>query len=294
MLFFTCAGGPGGTYSGIGDRSGFLPTAIRNRLLRRALSFEPDAAIANGDHIYWDLHTWQGENAGQLSPSGPAVELRLLGVGVRRQQRGGDEGGGRPADRAGLRHGLPFDAHLLPAGRPRPLGERRGHRRHRQLPDPVVPASARARHAAALLSRVPARRPATGRPAVVGDERSRRPLGELRHAALRQPDRNPALRRAAHGEPLGPERGVHRPAGRELAARSYRGDRHAAPGPRAVEPLRVERRQVGRVVPGRARPRHRRVDDGHREGLLAGGLAAAARPVGGGDSPPSGSACRWW
>ncbi len=70
MLFFTCAGGPGGTYGGIGDRSGFLPTAIRNRLLRRALSFQPDAAVANGDHIYWDLHTWQGENAGQLSPAG--------------------------------------------------------------------------------------------------------------------------------------------------------------------------------------------------------------------------------
>ena len=70
MLFFTCAGGPGGTYGGIGDRSGFLPTAIRNRLLRRALSFRPDAAVANGDHIYWDLHTWQGENAGQLSPAG--------------------------------------------------------------------------------------------------------------------------------------------------------------------------------------------------------------------------------
>ena len=70
MLFFTCAGGPGGTYAGIGERSGFLPTAIRNRLLRRALSFAPDAAVANGDHIYWDLHTWQGENAGRLSPSG--------------------------------------------------------------------------------------------------------------------------------------------------------------------------------------------------------------------------------
>ena len=70
VLFFTCAGGPGGTYAGIGERSGFLPTAIRNRLLRRALSFAPDAAVANGDHIYWDLHTWQGENAGRLSPSG--------------------------------------------------------------------------------------------------------------------------------------------------------------------------------------------------------------------------------
>jgi hypothetical protein len=70
MLFFTCAGGPGGTYTGIGQRQGFLPTVIRSRLLRRALSFAPDAAVANGDHIYWDLHTWQGENAGELSANG--------------------------------------------------------------------------------------------------------------------------------------------------------------------------------------------------------------------------------
>ena len=70
LLFFTCAGGPGGTYAGIGERSGFLPTAIRNRLLRRALAFAPDAAVANGDHIYWDLHVWQGEGAGGLSAAG--------------------------------------------------------------------------------------------------------------------------------------------------------------------------------------------------------------------------------
>ena len=70
MLFFTCAGGPGGSYTGIGQRQGFLPTSIRNRLLRRALSFAPDAAVANGDHVYWDLHSWQGENAGQLSANG--------------------------------------------------------------------------------------------------------------------------------------------------------------------------------------------------------------------------------
>jgi len=70
LLFFTCAGGGPGTYEGIGQRSGNLPTAIRSRLLRRALSFEPDAAVANGDHMYWDLHTWQGENAGQLSARG--------------------------------------------------------------------------------------------------------------------------------------------------------------------------------------------------------------------------------
>lgn len=48
-LFFTCAGGH--------DAFGFLPTALRIRLLRRALSFNPDAAIANGDHVYWDLRS---------------------------------------------------------------------------------------------------------------------------------------------------------------------------------------------------------------------------------------------
>lgn len=70
LLFYTCAGGPEGSYRGIGDRTGNLPAAIRNRLLRRGLSFAPDAVIANGDHIYWDLHTWQGENSGQLSAAG--------------------------------------------------------------------------------------------------------------------------------------------------------------------------------------------------------------------------------
>lgn len=70
LLFYTCAGGPQGSYRGIGDRTGNLPTDIRNRLLRRGLSFAPDAVIANGDHIYWDLHTWQGEGSGQLSAAG--------------------------------------------------------------------------------------------------------------------------------------------------------------------------------------------------------------------------------
>jgi hypothetical protein len=47
VLFFTCAGGH--------DALGFLPAAIRSRLLRRALSYQPQAAVANGDHVYWDL-----------------------------------------------------------------------------------------------------------------------------------------------------------------------------------------------------------------------------------------------
>ena len=70
ILFYTCAGGREGEYFGIGDRRNNLPIAIRQRLLRRGLSFGPQAAVANGDHIYWDLHSWQGPQAGELSPQG--------------------------------------------------------------------------------------------------------------------------------------------------------------------------------------------------------------------------------
>src|SRR5882724_7839308 len=47
VLFYSCAGGH--------EVMEFLPPAVRNRLLRRALSFSPQAAVANGDHVYWDL-----------------------------------------------------------------------------------------------------------------------------------------------------------------------------------------------------------------------------------------------
>lgn len=55
LLTYTCAGG----YPGLGDpgNEAFLPLAIRQRLLARALSFQPDALIANGDQIYWDQKT---------------------------------------------------------------------------------------------------------------------------------------------------------------------------------------------------------------------------------------------
>jgi len=52
LLFFSCAGGHEALPVGPNK---FLPTAVRNRLLRRALSFAPQAAVANGDHVYWDL-----------------------------------------------------------------------------------------------------------------------------------------------------------------------------------------------------------------------------------------------
>jgi hypothetical protein len=54
LLVYSCAGGHDIFLSA---KTGFkfLPTAVRQRLLQRALSFSPDALIANGDHVYWDL-----------------------------------------------------------------------------------------------------------------------------------------------------------------------------------------------------------------------------------------------
>ncbi|PKQ01083.1 MAG: hypothetical protein CVT74_00970 [Alphaproteobacteria bacterium HGW-Alphaproteobacteria-13] len=52
VLFFTCAGG-----DEEGKPYGYLSVAERRALFDRALSFKPDLAIANGDHVYWDLDT---------------------------------------------------------------------------------------------------------------------------------------------------------------------------------------------------------------------------------------------
>ena len=54
LLAFTCAGGPEDLYN-FGFFNAYLPHPLRQRLFARALSFEPDASIANGDHVYWDL-----------------------------------------------------------------------------------------------------------------------------------------------------------------------------------------------------------------------------------------------
>lgn len=66
LLVYTCAGGfdPFGLY---------VPTAVRQRLLRRGLAHEPDAVIAIGDHVYWDLRA--GLNALLTGASAIAKEL---------------------------------------------------------------------------------------------------------------------------------------------------------------------------------------------------------------------------
>jgi hypothetical protein len=64
LLIYTCGGGH--------EVHKFLPTVARNRLLRRALSFRPDAVVANGDQVYWDLLAPVG---GRLFQTPEAVKL---------------------------------------------------------------------------------------------------------------------------------------------------------------------------------------------------------------------------
>ena len=54
LLIYSCAGGHD-LFSAAHTGFEFLPAAVRQKLLRRGLSFSPDALIANGDHVYWDL-----------------------------------------------------------------------------------------------------------------------------------------------------------------------------------------------------------------------------------------------
>lgn len=54
LLVYSCAGGHD-LFAQEHTNFEFLPASVRRRLLQRGLSFTPDALIANGDHVYWDL-----------------------------------------------------------------------------------------------------------------------------------------------------------------------------------------------------------------------------------------------
>src|SRR5688572_38475 len=72
LLVFTCAGGNGELLSKEGVQA-YVPLAERQRLLRRALSFQPQAVVANGDHVYWDLQA--GPSARILMSTEVAAKL---------------------------------------------------------------------------------------------------------------------------------------------------------------------------------------------------------------------------
>ncbi len=72
LLIFTCAGGHEDARLADGTQV-FLSLDDRRRLLRRALSFQPQAAMAVGDHVYWDMRA--GRSASMVRESELAKEL---------------------------------------------------------------------------------------------------------------------------------------------------------------------------------------------------------------------------
>ena len=55
LLVYTCAGGHPATWNPDTNRPYWVSIANRRKMLLRGLSYEPDAVIAIGDHVYWDL-----------------------------------------------------------------------------------------------------------------------------------------------------------------------------------------------------------------------------------------------
>ncbi len=57
LLAFTCMGGADVLRDIRDDSPLFVHSTARSHLLRRALAFNPDAVVAIGDHVYWDLRS---------------------------------------------------------------------------------------------------------------------------------------------------------------------------------------------------------------------------------------------
>lgn len=81
LLVYTCAGGHDQSrISGTG-LDYWVPGAVRRRLFQRTLTFKPDAVIANGDHIYWDLRFGRGQLQLPANPHGDFQrDLPVLGT----------------------------------------------------------------------------------------------------------------------------------------------------------------------------------------------------------------------
>jgi len=72
-MIYTCGGGHDALNEGLPEgKINWLPSALRRRLLQRGLSFKPDALIANGDQIYWDLRAPLASKGSGASPRGQA------------------------------------------------------------------------------------------------------------------------------------------------------------------------------------------------------------------------------
>jgi hypothetical protein len=73
LMIYTCGGGHDALNADLPDgKINWLPSALRRRLLVRGLSFKPDALIANGDQVYWDLRAPQASKGSGASAKGIA------------------------------------------------------------------------------------------------------------------------------------------------------------------------------------------------------------------------------
>jgi hypothetical protein len=73
LMIYTCGGGHDALNADLPDgKINWLPSSLRRRMLVRGLSFKPDALIANGDQVYWDLRAPQASKSSGASAKGIA------------------------------------------------------------------------------------------------------------------------------------------------------------------------------------------------------------------------------
>jgi hypothetical protein len=74
LMIYTCGGGHDALSQHLPEgQINWLPSALRRRLLQRGLSFKPDALIANGDQIYWDLRAPKASRGSGASALGKEI-----------------------------------------------------------------------------------------------------------------------------------------------------------------------------------------------------------------------------
>src|SRR6202043_1839436 len=74
LMIYTCGGGHDALSQHLPEgQINWLPSALRRRLLQRGLSFKPDALIASGDQIYWDLRAPKASRGSGASALGKEI-----------------------------------------------------------------------------------------------------------------------------------------------------------------------------------------------------------------------------
>ena len=292
LLIYSCAGGhdvlPDHKPTDVSTHR-FLTLAVRRRMLERAMSFAPDAVVANGDHIYWDLRTVRADLLG-ASPAAKAYAgvfdrtQRVLGTANEQVLK--KAVGPQIADLYGtMMRSTPV--FFLQDDHDYFENDEADDTLVTFPPDPFMLDLARA----SQLLYYPEFLPDAHRVAVfrrIGGRSARRRFRELRHVEVRQAARAADVRLPAVHDADGPGATFVPSARRAVAHGAHGGLGCDARRQHAVDTARLERRQVGRVVCRHGR-RQSGIDDEDPQGVLAIRLAASARsPAAGlvGDARP--------